>query len=58
MQQLENAESKSPGKYDYWYANIIGVMEDLMKKNETGYKLSEKDEREIQEIVEWCFSVD
>jgi ribosomal protein L24E len=29
MQQLENAESKSPGKYDYWYANIIGAMEDL-----------------------------
>jgi len=33
MQQLENAESKFPGKYDYWYENIIEAMEELIKKN-------------------------
>ena len=31
MQQLENVESKFPGKYDYWYENIIEAMEDLIK---------------------------
>jgi len=33
MQQLENTESKSPGKYDYWYENIIEALEDLIKNN-------------------------
>jgi hypothetical protein len=29
MQQLENIENKFPGKYDYWYENIIEAMEEL-----------------------------
>jgi hypothetical protein len=33
MRQLENAESKTPGKYDYWYDNIIEALEDLIRKN-------------------------
>jgi tetratricopeptide (TPR) repeat protein len=33
MQQLENAESKFPGKFDYWYENIIEAMEELIKRN-------------------------
>ena len=33
MRQLENAESKFPGKYDYWYENIIDAMEELIKKD-------------------------
>jgi len=33
IQQLENTESKFPGKYDYWYENIIEAMEDLIRKS-------------------------
>jgi tetratricopeptide (TPR) repeat protein len=33
MQELENIESKFPGKYNYWYENIIEAMKDLIKKN-------------------------
>jgi hypothetical protein len=40
MQQLENAESKFPGKYDYWYENIIEAMEDLIKKNDMNKELN------------------
>jgi len=36
MKQLENAESESPGKMDYWYENIIESMEDLIRKNGEG----------------------
>jgi len=33
VQELNNIESESPGKYDYWYENIIDAMEELIKKN-------------------------
>jgi len=42
MQQLENAESKFPGKYDYWYKNIIEAMEDLNKQIVIQISISDK----------------